>query len=179
MWTSLTPLMVRLSARIKGDGHLDASPGHPFTQLSLCHIIHANVINGNKIKQVTPKGIPIGMLLRRALRDIFLSAACNPQRLQQSSYRSWQRQKNTEALQALFLGQSLHLSKSQSIFLDLQFCAKLCLCLTLLAIPFLATSLFLGQKECALFFGNLWTDLFARIPKKMVGIGGCLSHVWL
>lgn len=146
----LHPLMVRLSARIKGNVHLDAYPGHPFTHLSLCHIINANVIDDHKIKQVAPKGIPICVLLRRALKPCFLSLACNPQRLQQSSYRSWQRQKNTETLQALFFGQSLHLSKSQSIFLDLQFCAKLCLCLTLLAILFFARSLFLGQRECAL-----------------------------
>lgn len=166
---------MRLSTRIKGDVHLDASPGHPFTHLSLCHIINANVIDDNKIKQVAPKGIPICVLLRRAPRHVFLSAACNPQRLQRSSYRSWQRQKNTETLQALFLGQSLHLSKSQSIFLDLQFCAKLCLCLTLLAIPFLATSLLLGQKECALSLHRMETCeqiYFLGFPKNWLGLEG-------
>lgn len=168
-------LLVRLSARIKGGVHLDASPGHPFTHPSLCHIVNANVIDDNKIKQVAPKGIPICVLLRRALTPCFLSAACNPQRLQQSSYRSWQRQKNTGTLQALFLGQSLHLSKGQSIFLDLQFCAKLCLCLTLLAIPFLVSSLFLGQKECALSLYRLETCeqiYFLRFPRNWLGLEG-------
>jgi hypothetical protein len=56
---------------------------------------------------------------------------------------------------ALFLAQSLHLSKSQSIFLDLQFCVKLCLCLTLLAIPFFASFLFLEQNESILPFNRM------------------------
>lgn len=39
--------------------------------LSLCHIINTNVIDDNKIKQVAPKGIPICVLLRRALKPCF------------------------------------------------------------------------------------------------------------
>lgn len=75
------PQTVRLQAERKGLAHLDAYLSHPFTHLSLCHVINANVIDDNKIKQVAARGIPIPVLLRRAVKPCFKSAACNLQRL--------------------------------------------------------------------------------------------------
>lgn len=113
--------------------------------------------------------------VKESCKAVFFKCSLQSPEVTAKFLRELQRQKNTETLQALFLGQSLHLSKSQSIFLDLPLCAKLCLCLTLLAIPFLARSLFLGQKECALSLYRMETGeqiYFLRFPKNWLGLEG-------
>lgn len=116
--------------------------------------INANIKSGSTIKLVTPKGTPSPVPFHQALKPWFQSVAASPWGLQPSSYRSWHHQKSSVALWR-FSRSALHFHKGQSIVLDLQFCAKTLFVLSPAGSHFVASSLFLKQKECVLPFNRM------------------------